>query len=182
MVGHEQRMVIGDDHVPLPAYGLLTPDQKPVYLYSVANYEELNKQFMCLLEKVSHTSQKKVEYGPGNHLYKSEIHVIDIVGKSQEIHISEIARNFGISKAAVSQLIKKVARKGLVRKYTDPANQTRVLVELTEKGFDAYYAHIEEHRRKDKKMFEFLDSLDDHELGVISDFLNEANQFCERHI
>ncbi len=137
---------------------------------------------MCLLEKATSTTHTEELYGEDNYLYKSEIHVIDIIGNSEGIHISEIARNFGISKAAVSQLIKKVEKKGLVKKFSDPTNQTRVLVKLTEKGLEANIAHIEVHKKKDRKMFEYLDGLNDSEISVIEDFLKEANSFCERHV
>ena len=76
-------------------------------------YSDLTKLFMCLIEKASAHNQVEIKYTDTIKLYKSEIHVIDIIGQSTGIHISEIARNFGISKAAVSQLIKKIEKKAL---------------------------------------------------------------------
>ena len=146
------------------------------------NFEQIAKLFMSLTDKASQTNRKKIDFGNNIHLFRSEIHTIEIIGRTSGIHISEIAREMGVTKGAISQRTKVLKSKGLIETITDPDNQSRILVTLTELGRKCFLAHREYHNEKDKEMFDYLKKLDDREIKTIESFLVKANQFCERHI
>ena len=138
--------------------------------------------FMTLTEKALHSGKKKIDFGQDLHLFRSEIHTIEIIGQANGIHISEIARAMGVTKGAISQRTKILKNKGLIKTVSDPENNSRLLVMLTEQGKRCFVSHREYHEERDKEMFEYLNSLDDNEIKIVEKFLEMANQFCERHI
>lgn len=140
------------------------------------------EKYITLTEKISKNNNEPKNFETDVEIYRSEIHIINVIGYNDDIHISEIARKFGVTKGAISKTIKKLERKGLVEKRIDKTNNTRTLVKLTDKGMKAYYAHEKYHNEYDRDMFSYLESLTDHELEILYTFLDKANKMAERHI
>lgn len=140
------------------------------------------EKYITLTEKISKNSNEPRNFETDVEIYRSEIHIINVIGYNDDIHISEIARKFGVTKGAISKTIKKLERKGLVEKRIDKTNNTRTLVKLTDKGMKAYYAHEKYHNEYDRDMFSYLESLTDHELEILYTFLDKANEMTEKHI
>ncbi|MCG8540420.1 MAG: MarR family transcriptional regulator [Clostridia bacterium] len=140
------------------------------------------EKYITLTEKISKNSNEPRNFETDVEIYRSEIHIINVIGYNDDIHISEIARKFGVTKGAISKTIKKLERKGLVEKRIDKTNNTRTLVKLTDKGMKAYYAHEKYHNEYDRDMFSYLESLTDHELEILYTFLDKANEMAEKHI
>ena len=140
------------------------------------------EKYITLTEKISKNSNEPRNFETDVEIYRSEIHIINVIGYNDDIHISEIARKFGVTKGAISKTIKKLERKGLVEKRIDKTNNTRTLVRLTDKGMKAYYAHERYHNEYDRDMFSYLESLTDHELEILYTFLDKANEMAEKHI
>lgn len=140
------------------------------------------EKYLILTEMIAKCGKSPNNYGTDVEIYRSEIHIINIIGYYPDVHISEIARKFGVTKGAISKIIKKLEKKGLVEKVIDKTNNTRTLVKLTDKGMKAYDAHEKYHKEYDRDMFLYLGGLDEYELNILATFLEKANKMAERHI
>ncbi len=87
-----------------------------------------------------------------------------------------------LQRGAVSQLLKKLEKKQLIDKYPDKSNNTRILIRLTERGELAFKKHNMLHEVEDRKLYNFLENLDDHDMKILYSFLVEVNEMCEKHI
>ena len=96
--------------------------------------------------------------------------------------IWEISRIIGITKGTVSEIVKRLQKKGLVHKFLDKNNNTRQLVNLTEKGITAYKAHVDYHHHKHAEMKEFLDSLNTENKQALQEFLKKAFEMIDDHL
>lgn len=139
-----------------------------------ATLKKLIEEYMVMTEAIANTGKKARSFNTDVTIYRSEIHLIQLVGDYERLHISDIARKFGITKGAVSQMVKKLEKKDLVIKQRDATNQTRMLIALTAKGERAYHAHEAYHQAHDRAMFSFLEELSARELAVIRDFLKHV--------
>jgi len=129
-----------------------------------------------------------VKSGLKHDLYHSERHMLDRIGEHPEINVTEFARVAGITKGAVSQVVKKLETKGLVRRYKSGSNNKEVFLELTRTGRDAFSEHgrkneetirplLQELRKYPDDKVEFLISM----LAWISDYLGKsAKQMKEK--
>lgn len=140
------------------------------------------RQYMLLVEKISNTTKTHKSFGTDVNIYRSEIHIIQLIGDRGEVYISEISRLIGITKGTVSQIVKRLESKGLVNKFVDQQNNTRQLVNLTDKGMTAYEAHVEYHFRKHEEMEHFMESLTAENKEVLKAFLTKANDMIEDHL
>ena len=125
--------------------------------------------------------KKPRDYGIGDMLYPSEVHMIMVIGDNENMHVSELARIAGVTKGAVSQMISKLDKKGLIRKVKDSQNKSKILIALTNKGKIAYYKHAQVHEEMDKELFDYLDGLDDKQFMILSEFIDGFEKMVERH-
>ena len=137
---------------------------------------------MMLVEKISNTTKTFKTFDTNVNIYRSEIHIIQLIGDREGMHISEISRLIGVTKGTVSQIVKRLEKKGLAEKHIDKDNNTRQLVNLTDKGIIAYNAHVNFHIHQHKKMEIFLQSLTPENRIVLNSFLEKAYDMIEDHL
>jgi len=140
------------------------------------------EKFMLLVEKISNTTKRYHTFDTDVNIYRSEIHIIHMIGDRKETHISEISRLIGVTKGTVSQIVKRLEDKGLVKKCVDKRNNTRQLVSLTDKGVTAFHAHIEYHQRLHEDMLVFLQGLSSENKVIIEEFIDRAHSMIADHL
>lgn len=82
-------------------------------------------------------------FGAAGPLTPSEIHTIDAIGCGKGILMSELAASLNVTKGAVTQIVKRLEKKELVKRSPHPKDSRSVLVSLKEKGISACEAHQE---------------------------------------
>ena len=105
--------------------------------------EEIITLFIKLSNKYQALEKIPVDYGIGKNLYHSERHMVDNIGDNPQMNVSEFARSIGVTKGAISQLVKKLEEKQVARRYKQAENDKEVFIELTELGKDIYKKHKE---------------------------------------
>jgi len=113
----------------------------------------LNKAYM--LEK------KPVDLGNGVLLYPSEFHVIEVVGKYPGKNLTSIASHLGVTRGAISQMIGKLEKKGLVKRVRTPDNKKNIMLELTGFGKEAFEWHKALHETLETGIREELEQMSD---------------------
>jgi DNA-binding MarR family transcriptional regulator len=95
--------------------------------------QTLIDQFLKILHLYSVINRKPKDYGTGDLLYFTEIHTIAMVGKNREINITRLAEIMGVTKGAISQTIRKLVSKDLIKR-TNTNNKKEINLSLTKKG------------------------------------------------
>ena len=115
--------------------------------------------------------KKTRKYGTDLRLHPSEIHAIEAVGKNTDSNLTKIAEYLGIRLSSASEVITKLEKKGLIRKYFIDGNKKEKFVKLTEKGQKAFEGHKKFHQRFDDGA-RFIENYKDQEkLTAVDDFL-----------
>lgn len=101
---------------------------------------KLMMAFKRLIHVLTTGKRTPYEYG-GTSLYRAEVHILEIIGESPGVSGSEIVKEMRVTKGAVSQIISKLHKKGLLKK-TAGANDMKIQeLSLTEKGGDVLFHH-----------------------------------------
>ena len=108
---------------------------------------EIMDLFLRVVNKYNGLEKVPVKHSSGLGLYHSERHMLDRVGVNPHMNITELARDSGVTKGAISQVVKKLETKGVIRRYKKAANDKEVFIELTETGKKT----CEERRRINKE-------------------------------
>lgn len=67
-------------------------------------------------------------------LHRTDLRCLEIVGRDGPMPAGRLAEQAGLSTSAVTSVIDRVQRLGMLRRTSDPADRRKVLVELTEQG------------------------------------------------
>lgn len=103
---------------------------------------ELIHEFKRLIHVLSMGKRTSILYG-NTELYRAEAHILEIIGEAKAITATDIARNLRVTKGAISQVIAKLFKKGLLRKESKNDNSKSQELHLTAKGKNVLAAHEE---------------------------------------
>lgn len=145
-------------------------------------YESVFEQLMKLINIYSEYESSPRTYGTDEIYYSLEIHTVHIIGKNPGINVTDIACLHGISKSAVSKVLKKLEKKEVVFRYKSQNNRKEVLFKLTDKGKEAYFGHIEYHKKKEESLISLLEKIPYEKLQNFEEVLSIFVKYSEVHI
>ena len=130
---------------------------------------------MRVVWKLFEVDKKTRYYGTDQQLYEAEIHMIKSIKESEGIHVTGLADLLGVTKGAVSQIIMRLQKKGMIIKDTDPRNLSRLVLRLTPKGETAYVNHEKLHQEFDDLVSEILKDASEDKIAFLREFLDVLN-------
>ena len=95
--------------------------------------QQLIDLFLKILHLYSIIGRKPKDYGTGDLLYFTELHTITVVGRNEEVNMTQLAEIMGVTKGAISQTIRKLVHKNLILR-TNINNRKEVNLRLSDKG------------------------------------------------
>ncbi|MFC1869211.1 MarR family winged helix-turn-helix transcriptional regulator [Thermodesulfobacteriota bacterium] len=104
-------------------------------------FDKLHQALHNLVNRHKTLDRTPRDFGISELLIGSEVHTISVVGENSMSNISELAKKLGVTKAAASQSIGNLQKKGYLKKLRDDNNKREVLLVLTEKGNKVYKGH-----------------------------------------
>ncbi|WP_279626318.1 MarR family winged helix-turn-helix transcriptional regulator [Desulfofustis glycolicus] len=137
---------------------------------------KISYTFLRIVSKFIGIDKKNRNYGTDHPLYLAEIHMIKSIKENEGIHVTGLADMLGVTKGAVSQIIKKLERKGMVVKDTDPRNLSRLVLKLTLKGKTAYMYHEKMHQEIDEFFNIALKNATEKNKKFLKDLLNSLDE------
>ena len=115
--------------------------------------EELHSMidlFTRILHIYSVIDKKPKDFGTGDRLYVSEIHAIHTIGSNPEINLTQLAEMSGVTKGAISQMVKRLVSKRYIARYR-AKNNKEVNLRLSDKG----YLIFQQYEQFEKERFVF---------------------------
>jgi DNA-binding MarR family transcriptional regulator len=100
--------------------------------------EKINAQIMQVINKTIFTEKKKIFKFEEITLYPSEVHLLLMIKNEIDTNATEIARQLGLTKGAISQTLSRLEKKGIILKTKDPYNKNELTLSLTRFGKKAY--------------------------------------------
>ncbi|WDP92020.1 MAG: MarR family transcriptional regulator [Desulfobacter sp.] len=139
----------------------------------------LDTLFHRVVNKMKRIEQKPRYFGTPYLLYPSEIHTIESVGRHPGINVTGLADLQGVTKGAVSQVIRKLVDKNMVIRMKDEQNDRDVLLKLSDTGRVAYDAHEEFHARIYPELTTVLDEADEKTMAFVEKLFKSMDKFCD---
>ena len=75
---------------------------------------KISEVWIRILNKMDVDEKVPKDFGSGDLLHCSEIHTIMAIGKNPGINVTNLSRLLGISRSAISQMMNRLKKKGLV--------------------------------------------------------------------
>lgn len=140
------------------------------------DYEQTLQHIERLIHRYSQNEKKKRTYGTDQALSGTEIHVLDEIGRHPGIGVKVLAEKKGVTEGAVSQLVKKLIKKDLIRKEVSKESDAKVCLFLTQNGKICYGEHKNYHEQANQKWYGLFDELSEKEYQCIQDILRKAEK------
>jgi|GEM_PF-364184 len=134
-------------------------DREDMYRHLERLWEQTAHGYVALEKTPRH-------FGTDKLLHMGEIHTIDAVGRFPNINITELARELEVTKGAVSQMVKKLEKKGCLVAAKKPGNDKEVALNLTEEGRVAYEYHQHHHTGLEMVLRRMMERLD---MGILEE-------------
>jgi DNA-binding MarR family transcriptional regulator len=90
--------------------------------------------FTRILHVYSVIDKKPRDFGAGDRLYVSEIHAIHAIGSNPEINLTRLSELSGVTRGAVSQMVKRLVSKRYIARYR-VKNNKEINLRLSDKGY-----------------------------------------------
>jgi len=119
---------------------------------------------------------------PGVFLSHREFHAIHIIGKGNNINVTQIAKSFGVTKSAASQMIKKLAKNDFIIKEKSKHSNKELRLTLSKKGWNAFHAHAEFHQDHMDDVAEHLSEMTPAEMRSISKTLSLFEEVIDERL
>ena len=110
--------------------------------------------FLKSLHTFSAIEKKPKDLGTGDLLYVSEIHAISIIGKNPEINLTQLADLAGVTRGAVSQIVKRLISKRYIARY-NMRNNKEINLRLSDKGYHIFLGIV----NYEKELFGFAEQI-----------------------
>ncbi len=118
------------------------------------SFDRMQDMVLAIVELINAKHKDGVDYGSGDRLSPVEAHTIQAVGDNQGLNLTALAMAMNVTKATMSERVKKLSRQGLLRKSRALDNRKEILITLADKGRIVHKGHEEMHR----KMFKLFAS------------------------
>jgi DNA-binding MarR family transcriptional regulator len=145
------------------------------------DFDDVMPLFMTLgavLTKFARIERRPVDFGLGVTLYPAEVHMLSALDLPGGAGVTGLAASCGVTKGAVSQMVKRLAAKGLVAREGDEA---RGRVVLTPLGAAVNQAHFEFHKTHDKDFLDYLRGLSDRDFTVCQEMCRRMKAWMEAY-
>lgn len=125
-----------------------------------------------LMMRYMEIDQKVQNFGTNVSIYHSEIHIVSAIAEHPGIHIRGLAEQMGVASASISETVRKLEKKELIRKEVSPTNRSRLSLYVTKKGELAHEEHRRYHKILDDMTQEELMEASEEQVAFINEFLS----------
>jgi len=136
------------------------------------NKNKISFTLLRIVWKLFEIDKKTRNYGTDEPLFEAEIHMIKSIKENEGIHVTGLADLLEVTKGAVSQIVMRLEKKGMVVKDKDDSNQSKLVLKLTTKGETAYVNHEKLHQEFDDLIHEILKEASPEHIAFLTDFLD----------
>lgn len=147
--------------------------------------DEMKNEFAHLgntLNKFMVISKKPMDFGVGVPINPSEIHAVAKLCDHGPMSLTELADRAFVSKGAMSQLVARLEKKGLVYRQTAPDNQSKQILHPTELGKKAQEGHLAFHMDHDREFFSYVASMPDGEYAVFRELCRQMDRWMDNYL
>lgn len=113
-------------------------------------------------------------------LHPSELHVLLAIRREPEANATALAARLGVTKGAVSQVLKRLDGKGVIVKRVDTSQKNEVTASFTPLGQEALAAFLSQRAATQQRFKDYLAALSDTEQETIRRFVDRFAAFLPR--
>lgn len=141
---------------------------------------EFEDKFIKVVNMYNKLENLKIEFVPGIKVSHLDAHLLALMNNNPHKKVSELAELFGVTKGAVSQQIKKMEKRDLLKRVRHNDNYREVYIELTDNGKKAVESHTKFHDIIFSEFVNGIENLNNEKKVFINMVLDNLSElFCK---
>ncbi len=142
----------------------------------MTNYNAM-KKFKKVAKLWAESEKKPHDFGDGQVVYHSEVFMLMHINKHKNSSVTELAKILDMTKGSVSEVLKKLEKKGFIIKNIAPDNASKILIDISNKGLEILDKHEKIHENAESGFKKYYETLDEDKLSFLEDFFSEYEKF-----
>ncbi len=138
--------------------------------------EKIVDQIFRVINKTIFKEKKNIVRYEGVSLYPSEVHLMLVIKNDINTNATNISKQIGLTKGAVSQTLTRLEKKGIIVKTKDPYSKNELKLSLTEFGIKIYEVCQSSQTSFIETQVGYLEKLNANEKEVVLNFLIHMEQ------
>lgn len=110
----------------------------------------------------------------------SEVHCIDLIGRTHEANVTRLSEKLDMTRGAISKITRKLLANGDIVSYQKPENKKEIYFHLTEQGEIIYEKHVQAHRKQENRYKAFFNELSSQEQDIMINVLEQLHSFLKK--
>ena len=103
--------------------------------------KSLSRKILRILNKHAQLEARPASVNEKVAVTHRELHTVQLIGEKEQVNVTDVASDFGVTKSAASQMISKLVKKGLVTKEAAFHSNRETRLSLSDLGWEAYEIH-----------------------------------------
>lgn len=139
-------------------------------------YQQISELVIRVMNKYSYMHKKQLNFGEDKSISFSEAQVIEEIIRNRDSNMSALAKELGVTKAAITKTMKKLESKGFIKRYKNLDNNKDIFMSLTDLGdrtYKIYQKYIYENLFKE--IYEMLDNESESSHDILHNFFKKAD-------
>ncbi len=136
----------------------------------------------AVLAKFNRISKLPLDFGVGILINPSEIHAVAKLCDHGPMSLTELADMAFVTKGAMSQLVSRLEKKGLVYREVAENNQSKQILHPTKLGERAQRGHMKFHEEHDREFFSYVASMPDAEYNVFKEVCRRMDRWMDNYL
>lgn len=141
---------------------------------------EFEDKFIKVINMYNKLEKVNIEFVPGIKVSHLDAHLLALMSNNPYKKVSELAELFGVTKGAISQQIKKMEKRELLKRVRHNDNFREVYIELTENGKKAVKAHTKFHDIIFSEFVSGLENLNEEKKAFINTVLENLTELFSK--
>jgi DNA-binding MarR family transcriptional regulator len=147
---------------------------------NLTNARKLDEAFHRITNKVGRIEKIPRTFGTQTPLSTSEIHTIVKIGMDPGITVTELSREQGVTKGAVSQVIARLEKKKMIKRLREINNDKTIFLTLSKEGKKAFEGHQTFHAKMHAPLVDLLETASKDQLAFLNRFFSVVEAFCDK--
>ncbi|MBN2617491.1 MAG: MarR family transcriptional regulator [Spirochaetales bacterium] len=102
---------------------------------------DLEDKFIQMINTYNNLENLDINFACDTKVTHNDVHLLLLMSKNPEKKVTELADKFGVTKGAISQQIKKMEKRGLLKRVQYDDNCKEVYIQLTDLAKEAIATH-----------------------------------------
>ena len=141
---------------------------------------QLDEAFHRITNKVGRIEKIPRTFGTKTPLSTSEIHTIVKIGQDPGITVTELSKEQGVTKGAVSQVIARLEKKKMIMRLRAIDNDKTIFLTLSKEGKTAFEGHKKFHSKMHAPLAELLETASKGQLAFLNRFFAVIEASCDK--